>query len=127
MHDDVNYALYRALSDANKQQLCASAIGVGFGGVGVTLAKKAIAGRFGLDITLSDALRFDKMLYSESQGRIVVTVAPQDKDAFEKTFSNYNFVQQIGTVTDKPVLKINKMEVAIDKLEEAYKALLRDY
>ncbi|HPD82631.1 MAG: AIR synthase-related protein [Alphaproteobacteria bacterium] len=128
MDDDVNYALYRALSDANKKQLCASAISVGFGGVGVALAKKAIASGLGLDITLSDELRLDKMLYSESQGRIVVTIAPQDKDAFEKVMSDYNYVQQIGTVTDDATLKINnKVAASISDLQKAYKSPLGGY
>ena len=52
MHDDVNYKLYRALTAANKQRLCASAYAVGFGGLGVALAKKSIASGLGMDITL---------------------------------------------------------------------------
>lgn len=128
MNDDVNYALYRALSAANKQQLCASALGVGFGGVGIALAKKSIASGLGMDITLSDQLRLDKMLYSESQGRIVVTIAPQDKDAFEKIMSDYPYVQQIGTVTEDPTLKINgQVAASTSDLEKAYKATLGGY
>jgi phosphoribosylformylglycinamidine synthase len=128
MHDEVNYALYRALSEANKKHLCASAIPVSFGGVGVALAKKSIASGLGLDVTLSDELRLDKMLYSESQGRIVVTIAPQDKEAFEKTFGDYKFIQQIGTVTEDPTLKINgKVAASTSDLEKAYKAPLGGY
>ena len=128
MHDDVNYALYRALSAVNKQQLCASALAVGFGGVGVTLAKKSIASGLGMDITLSDVLRLDKMLYSESQGRIVVTIAPQDKATFEKLMGKYPHVQQIGLVTEDPTLKINgKVAASTSDLERAYKATLGGY
>ncbi len=124
---DLNYKLYRALSAANEQQLCASAFGVGFGGIGITLAKKAIAGGLGMDIKLTSDLRFDKALYSESQGRIIVTIAPQDKDAFEKVMSTYPHAQQIGTVTENSTLKINDMEVAIDKMATAYKETLGGY
>jgi phosphoribosylformylglycinamidine synthase len=125
---DLNYKLYQALSNANKQQLCASAMGVGFGGVGVTLAKKAIAGGLGMNITLNDDLRLDKALYSESQGRIIVTIAPQDREAFEKTMSDYPHVQNIGTVTNDPILKINGQVTAnISDLEQSYKATLGGY
>lgn len=128
MHDDVNYALYRALTQANKKQLCASAMGVGFGGVGVTLAKKAIASGLGMNITLDDSLRLDKMLYSESQGRIVVTIAPQNKDAFEKIMGDYPHVQQIGTVTEDPTLNINgSVAASTSDLEKVYKATLGGY
>lgn len=124
----LNYKLYRALSDANKQQLCASAMGVGFGGVGVTLAKKVIAGSLGMNITLPDTIRLDKMLYSESQGRIVVTIAPQDKEAFEKIMADYPHIQRIGTVTEEPILNINERVTApISDLEKAYKTPLEGY
>lgn len=128
MHDDVNYKLYCAMSAANKKQLCASAMGVGFGGVGITLAKKSIASGLGMDIRLPEDLRLDKMLYSESQGRIVVTIAPQDKDAFEKTMSDYPQIYQIGSVTEDPILKINgKVAASISDLEHAYKSTLGGY
>jgi phosphoribosylformylglycinamidine synthase len=128
MHDDVNYTLYRAMTAANKAQLCASAYAVGFGGLGVALAKKVIASGLGMDITLSDELRFDKILYSESQGRIVVTVAPQNKDTFEAAMAGVDHVQQIGVVTDNPALNINgKVAVGADDLETAYKATLGGY
>jgi phosphoribosylformylglycinamidine synthase len=125
---DLNYKLYQALSAVNKQQLCASAMATGFGGVGVTLAKKAIAGNLGMDITLDGDLRLDKALYSESQGRIVVTIAPQDKDAFESAMEDYPHIQQIGTVTESPVLTINNQVAAsTSDLEKAYKETLGSY
>ncbi len=125
--DQINYTLYQKLSAANKEQLCASAIPVGFGGVGVALAKKAIAGGLGMDIKLPNDLRLDKMLYSESQGRIIVTIAPQNKDKFDKTMEGYDFITQIGTVTDSDKLSINNFEVAIADLEKSYKETLGGY
>jgi len=128
MHDKPNYALYRALSKANKKQVCASAMGVGFGGVGVTLAKKAIASGLGMDISLSADLRLDKALYSESQGRIIVTIAPEDKDAFENIMADYPHVYKIGKVTDNPALNINgKVAASNVDLERAYKSTLGGY
>jgi len=126
--DDIkNYTLYQKLSAANKQQLCASAIPVGFGGVGVALAKKSIAGRLGMNIKLSSDLRLDTALYSESQGRIIVTVAPQNKEAFEKAMNGYDFVEQVGTVTEKNTLSINDFDVSIADLEKSYKETLGGY
>ena len=125
---ELNYKLYRALSAVNKQQLCASAMGVGFGGVGTTLAKKVIASGLGMDIILPDNLRLDKMLYSESQGRIIVTIAPQDKTAFEKTMRDYPHIKEIGTVTDNAALNINgKIAASTSDLEKAYKSTLGGY
>lgn len=123
----LNYTLYQALSKANKQQLCASAIPVSFGGLGVALAKKAIAGQCGLDINIESGLRLDKLFFSESQGRIIVTIAPNDKDAFEAIMSDYPHVTNIGTVTDNNSITINGVQADIDKLDHAYKATLGDY
>ncbi|NQZ14351.1 MAG: phosphoribosylformylglycinamidine synthase [Alphaproteobacteria bacterium] len=123
----LNYKLYQALSKANKQQLCASAMAVGFGGLGITLAKKSVASGLGMDIQVESDLRLDKLLFSESQGRVVVTIAPQDKDAFETAMGDYPHVAQIGTVTDAFSLKINNVEADLKKLEEAYKETLKDY
>ena len=82
-----NVMLYKIYSQAARKRLIASAMPVGFGGLGAALAKKAIAGQMGLDVDLSAIdLRADKALFSESAGRIVVSVAPQNVKAFEKAF-----------------------------------------
>ena len=52
-------------------------------GLGIALAKVAIAGRLGMDITIPAGMRPDYYLFSESLGRFVVTVAPDNKRAFE--------------------------------------------
>ncbi|MEM9468799.1 MAG: AIR synthase-related protein [Pseudomonadota bacterium] len=127
MQDKTNYALYHALSEANKKQLCASAMPVGFGGLGVALAKKAISSDLGMDIQIDSDLRFDKLLFSESQGRIIVTVAPHDIEEFEAVMKGAPHIEKIGTVTNDNQLKINDLEADIKALTEAYKAPLQDY
>ena len=120
-----NLALYKKLSKANVDRLPASAIAVTLGGLGVALAKKCIASGLGMDITLPDSLRLDTALFSESTGRVVVTIAPQNKTAFESIMgTDATF---IGTVTDKPVLTLNSTEIKISDLETAYKKTLKDF
>jgi phosphoribosylformylglycinamidine (FGAM) synthase-like enzyme len=83
----------------------------------------------GLDIDLSSLnLPAAQALYSESQGRIVVTVAPQNKAKFEKAVGKFHHVHYIGSVayTDKLSIK-NVLDVKIKALDEAYKAPLKDY
>ncbi|MGB4058228.1 MAG: AIR synthase-related protein, partial [Alphaproteobacteria bacterium] len=124
-----NRQLYALYGRASRDRLIASGMGVNHGGLGVALAKMAIAGQMGLDIDLGHiGLRADKALYSESPGRIVVTVAPQNKKAFEKTFSGFGHVHYIGSVAYTEKLNIkNTVQIDIKKLDEAYKAPLRDY
>jgi phosphoribosylformylglycinamidine synthase len=124
-----NVMLYKIYSEAARKRLISAALPVNLGGLGVALTKMAIAGKVGMDIDLKNiALRADKALYSESQGRILVVVAPQNVKAFEKTFKKFNHVHQIGSIAYGNKLNIkNVLQVDIDKLEEAYKAPLRDY
>ena len=125
-----NLELYTLYGKAAREGLIASAISVGFGGLGVALAKKAIAGQLGLDIDLSnfDELRTDKLLFSESQGRILITVAGHNKEPFRQAMEGYNDIHLLGQVTDKETLNINNiLEEKLKNLEEAYKAPLKNY
>ncbi|MGH1403180.1 MAG: phosphoribosylformylglycinamidine synthase subunit PurL [Alphaproteobacteria bacterium] len=124
-----NLRLYKLYARASRDRLISSALAVGYGGLGVTLAKKAIAGQFGLDIDLSKfGLRKDKVLFSESTGRIVVTVAPQNKKAFEKNFKGFEHCHYIGSVSHSENLFIrDTLQMDVKALDKAYKAPLKDY
>lgn len=84
-----NLRLYKEFYSAVQKELISSAISVGCGGIAVALAKKAMAGKMGVEISLkgiTDNLRNDATLFSESQGRIVVSINPKNKLKFEKLF-----------------------------------------
>ncbi len=120
-----NLAIYKALSKANKNHWIASALPVTLGGLGVTLAKKCIASGLGMDLRLLSTLPLDKYLFSESTGRVVVTIDPKNKKDFEFLFARD--AHYLGTVTDKSTLSIDGMEMKIADLETAYKAPLKDF
>lgn len=124
-----NLRLYKLYARASRDRLISSALAVGYGGLGATLAKKAIAGGFGLDVELSKLnLRADKALYSESTGRIVVTVAPQNKKAFEHNFKGFEHCHYIGSVAFSENLLIRDiLTVKVKDLETAYKSTLGEY
>lgn len=128
--DETNKLLYKCYTKASRERSIASAMAVGYGGLGVTLAKKAISGQMGLDIDLRDLgdLRNDKKLFSESTGRIVVTVSPQNKKKFEKTFDRVKHVYHIGHVAYTESLSIEGvLEERIKVLEDAYKSTFAEY
>ncbi len=120
-----NLALYKSYSKAAAHHWIASAIPVGLGGLGVALAKKCIAGGLGMDLRLLSSHRLDTFLFSESTGRIVVTIDPKHKQDFEFLFGDD--AHFLGTVTDKPELMFDGVHIAIADLEEAYKKPLRDF
>ncbi|MGH9857592.1 MAG: AIR synthase-related protein, partial [Acidobacteriota bacterium] len=90
-----NQKLYQAVYKAIQNNLLASSISITRGGLGIGLAKKAIGGQLGLAVSLQklpgDVSRDDFALYSESQGRILVTVAKENKTAFEKMLQGNSF------------------------------------
>jgi phosphoribosylformylglycinamidine synthase len=109
-HPETFLPLYQALARAIAEGLVASAHGVYRGGLGVHLPLTAIGGRLGITVDLSRVpaegpLRPDRLLFSESAGRFVVSVAPDQQPAFEKLFTGLPLAA-VGTVAADPVLKI---------------------
>ena len=141
---DVKSALdfYRTFKKAVEKEWLASSISVGFGGIGVALAKKAISAKMGIEIDLNRIpvsddekktldKRPDFVLFSESQSRIIVTIPPKHKKEFEKLFSKTPHAE-IGRVLDKPSFIIKKngqdwINIPIKSLHEAYQSTFRDY
>jgi phosphoribosylformylglycinamidine synthase len=95
--------LYRQLASAIAAECTASVHGVYRGGLGVHLALTAMAGGLGMKIHLDrvpvEGLESDDaVLFSESQGRFVVTVAPDRCETFERFFQGLA-CERIGEVT----------------------------
>ena len=101
---------YRALNRAIEKELVASAKGVYRGGLGVALATVAMAGHLGMEIDLDlapcdGAARIDTLLFSETPGRFVVTVAPENKETFHKLFQGIAHAC-VGKIVETPDLTI---------------------
>jgi phosphoribosylformylglycinamidine synthase subunit PurSL len=128
-----NIGLYRKLTQATRKELVASGISVNRGGLATALAKMAMAGGLGLDISLKDlpgkVTRNDQALFAESQGRVIVTVDPKNKTAFEKIFLDQK-IALVGQVTTEPKLlikdKLNNAIVNLD-LDVAQKTYSRSF
>lgn len=131
-----NKGLYLSLSECIDKGLVASAQSVHKGGLAVALAKTALGGMLGMDVSLENLhgnfFRDDFALFSESQGRLVVTVAPQYQKEFENIMRGNSFAQ-IGAVNknddflirDKNGKEIVKTE--LNDLNWCYKNTLGDY
>jgi phosphoribosylformylglycinamidine synthase II len=123
--------LYRALSRAIEEELVASCHGIYRGGLGVHLALVAMGGGLGMDIDLSMVPRSDAehdciILYSESPGRFIVTVAPEHRSSFESCFDMLPHAC-VGTVSSGPDLVINGLkgkhiiDIPVSELKGAWK------
>jgi len=103
-------ALYRAIQDG----LVASCHAVGRGGLGVHLALCAIGGNLGMDINLRSVpvdkkLSNTRLLYSESAGRLIVTIDETKIKQFEDIMSGLKYAR-IGKVTDADILHISGID-----------------
>jgi phosphoribosylformylglycinamidine synthase len=123
-------ALYTALSHAINDGLVASCHDCSDGGLGIALAESCFAGGLGMTVDLACAPadgieRDDELLFSESQSRFIVTVAPDKQEAFEATLEGCVW-GQIGTVEARPVLTVNGlagsriMEASLDDLKAVW-------
>ncbi|MCL2154629.1 MAG: AIR synthase-related protein [Leptospirales bacterium] len=89
---DLSKKIYKAMERAIDERLIASCISIERGGLAVALAKSSLAGMIGCEINLlevksSEKLRNDILLFSESQGRFLVSINPKNKDKFNSIFS----------------------------------------
>jgi phosphoribosylformylglycinamidine synthase subunit PurSL len=125
--------LYRALETATRQNLVRSAATPAKGGLALALARSAMAGGLGLEVDLTlatdlAALPPDVALFSESNGRFVVTVATVSAAKFEALFRGLA-CHRVGAVTAAPNLAISscgaaRVEVSIASMKSAYKETL---
>jgi phosphoribosylformylglycinamidine synthase len=123
--------LYRALGRAVYEERVASVHGIYRGGLGVHLAMVAMGGNLGMTVDLglvpSDSVdRNDVILFSESAGRFIITIDPENRKIFEEIFKGLPCVC-IGTVTheldfivtgidNRPIIKI-----PVQELKDAWK------
>lgn len=131
-----NKKLYQSFYKAGRSQLISSAISITRGGLGIALAKTALAGKLGIEVCLNNLLgrvfHNDFVLFSESQGRILITINPKNKKIFEKIMKGNQF-KQIGQVTKNQRLVIKGLDnktiinLNLEKIEKAYKSVFKNY
>lgn len=126
--------VYRALETAIAKGLVNSAHAVSRGGLGVHLALVAMAGECGMEMDLallpraedSSGLRDDVLLFSESCGRFIVTVAPEHEAAFAALFDGLaaacvGVVAQSDTLVIKGQAGASIVNSPIATLKESWK------
>ena len=128
LHRTISEGLARACHD------CAE------GGLGVALAEMALAGGLGAEVNLADVpvggadraewsvLGDDWVLFSESNGRYLVEVAPEDAAAFEGLLEGVPH-GRIGATRDDGVLLVTghggeAFALTVDDLREAWRGHL---
>ena len=64
-------------------------------------------------------------LFSETQGRFVLSISPENQAAFEKLLTESSASSEvIGKVTDNGILKINELSISTDEAVSIYEGAL---
>ncbi|WP_342502448.1 phosphoribosylformylglycinamidine synthase subunit PurL [Bacillus sp. FSL R5-0397] len=123
---DVELARQEALLAAIQNGLVQSAHDVSEGGLGVALAESTF-GTDGLGANIQLDLNSAASLFSESQSRFVVTVKPENREAFAAAVQD---AKEVGTVTNDGVFTVKNQEgqqwihAAVNELERAWKGAI---
>ena len=129
-------ALMEKLSQATEKGLVKACHDCSEGGIGVAVAEMAFAGGLGAEIKMKSVPlaekidRDDFILFSESNSRFIVEVAPENKEKFEKTMQGVSFAN-IGTTNDTGKLEVfgltgkKIVSESINDLKEAWQKPLR--
>jgi len=132
---DLAVRIMDALSAATARGLVRACHDCSEGGFAVAAAEMAFAGSLGLSLNMNaipqdGCTRDDQLLFSESNSRFVVEVAPEHREQFEDALAAVPF-GRIGKVTDASRLVIENapgekvIDVPIADLKEAWQAPLR--
>ncbi|MBD3860677.1 phosphoribosylformylglycinamidine synthase subunit PurL [Bacillus sp. 28A-2] len=123
---DVELTRQEALLAAIQNGLVQSAHDVSEGGLGVALAESTF-GTDGLGADIQIDLNSAASLFSESQSRFVVTVKPENREAFAAAVKD---AKEVGTVTNDGVFTVKNQEgqqwihAAVNELERAWKGAI---
>jgi phosphoribosylformylglycinamidine synthase subunit PurSL len=93
--------IFNTMSKAIENGVVSSVSGIYRGGFGVALSQSAFAGELGVEVDLSkvktDLCRNDKIIYSETGSRFIVSVSPKNKAKFEQILEGIPF-SEVGKV-----------------------------
>lgn len=108
------------------ERLIVSAHDVSEGGLFVALAESAMSGERGFQVQTDPGFRKDAFLFGESQSRVVVSVKPEQKAAFEALAGADAFF--LGHVTDDRRFSIDgHVWMSVEQAKENYERTLPAY
>jgi len=131
-----NLRTYKTYAKVLEKGLISAGIGINRGGLAVALAKMSMAGMLGMDIDLKKLpgkTVFDaQSLFSESTGRILLTIDPKNKKTFESLMKGIEFAE-IGKITTEPKIKITSINntivinIPVQEVLESYRRRFKNW
>lgn len=128
-----NKHIYSRIEKAIREGYIASAIGVNRGGLGIALAKSAIAGQMGAIVRLArvrgKARSTRDILFSESQGRMLVSLRKGKEREFERLMRGLSFTH-IGEVSQGALTIDDGAEntrIPLQELTDAHRSFFKHW
>ena len=97
--------IHKLVTQLIEEKAIQSAHDVSDGGLFIALAESAIAGQVGFDVVTSLDVRKDSFLFGEAQGRVLVSVKPEDENRFIGIVEDYAY--RIGKVATDSQLRVD--------------------
>lgn len=79
---DKEYAMHQVVKQLIKHKVIQSAHDVSDGGLFIALTESAMPNGLGFEIESDSAIRKDAFLFGEAQGRVVVSISPEEQERF---------------------------------------------
>ncbi len=79
---DKEYAMHQVVKQLIKHQVIQSAHDVSDGGLFIALTESSMPNGLGFEIESDSAIRKDAFLFGEAQGRVVVSISPEEQERF---------------------------------------------
>ncbi|MCZ2355663.1 MAG: phosphoribosylformylglycinamidine synthase subunit PurL [Bacteroidia bacterium] len=120
--------LHRFLQDSNTHKWLQTANDVSEGGLVITLIESAIVGKFGIKVKNPTDLHSALFWFSESAGRVLVSVSPQNETNVLALAQKQNIpIHKIGTVIETSEIQIDEVANDIESLQKLYESTLPQY
>ncbi len=122
---DYEAQLHENIHTLNEKGLLRSAHDVSDGGVWLALCESAMAVGLGFEVSNPTDLRSDGFWFGEAQSRIVVSVAPEDREKFEQSAKEFLL---LGKVTENAELRVDSMRwTTLEQARSLYDKALAAY
>lgn len=118
---DLEIGVQSAVREAISQNILSSAHDCSEGGLAVALAESCISGDIGASIDIKSALAPDRLLFSESASRIIVSLNGENLGLLEDIAQKYNIpMQEIGKVGGDELIINDLIDISVEKLEDRW-------
>lgn len=125
---DKEYEMHQIVKELIQEKLIASAHDVSDGGLYIALLESAMHNSFGFAIATDSEVRKDAFLFGEAQGRVIVSVKPENQSLFvEKMAASATDFTYLGVVANSGNVVDDEMYDTTAHAKSIYDHVLASY